>query len=1187
MKDEHVKKVFDSLKPICLLVSSSIQSVRYDILENALQSLAQKIESYSHNEEDRMALSQCFVYITFPLLIICEKDYIDYKESKTNEHISKKVSLKCIEHVFEIFKILFQNMDELPAPSDDQLMKFIALFQTMFLVHLNTPDTEYYSYSTEEIKYNIVSSFNVFVERFIVNKQSNIVSNWNSQPLIAFFLSKLLDLIVEERSAILREECLRTVSQVICAVREIRILKSVFPGVASALFKILYNLPGLTLSQDGINPSKKAANRVRLGHSLLCEAFITFRTMIEKVCADKHNLEALELEKKTTELDTSNISRAFLNIHKKEEEISLPNEVIELNNMRKHLGSFLHHIFSPDNFASLKSPQVRAQMMYTCNVILKECSLTLWSSVPRILESIMIGAHDQSAPEQNYGKIAKQILKDVEHLINFNDSRVLDLLFERFTSLIHSLPNICRTSTGEDQKLATFTLINSYFNIIMSQERFYQLLEVSSFIPKISFALMVALEFENSNETTKIIENNIQELDSSIQVETKVYSYPKKHFRYIRDDSSSRMVLSICENIGFISPLETVESFINHFRQILLNNSTLEHVDITSSTALSSFQKESILIIEHILIGLANRIEQKCDSCIKERHALSGFIDTLLQDYLDEKLWQFPTPNHHKKLSIQIIVDNIVQKCLLLESVGTFFELLKISSVDIDDWNNRVRNSYLIRTLFPILEHLGSNYSNVSLSALQTLDRIAKTEVKEYDHEQVSQLQRITNLIVLNSDYIIDDMRQRMKYLNLYPSTLNVMKALFDYTVLRERYCAVDPIKDTSIISVMHDTLDSIFSALDDYHLSNSYSKDFMRIFFSIMNSVVKVVVQRIQRYNHLYSNINIPQEQAARENSASTDDKELDSKQENIDQDDENDKQLLPDEIKRERELVKQILSKCQNFITLNDMSIKIHIIQIMEQSLLIFLKDGKIENSILPLINKIWPPVLSRIITPTEKYEVQQKALDFVGKLIEYSDEFMYSRILQDLWPRLRVHPLLERNSKNPERHNKSCQEYLQTREQHEERRRHSKAATIEIDPYSYTRTTPQHKLHLAILILLERLTQDTGNVFMKRLSMGNTKSTLHAYDICELLYPFLDSRLPNELQNHALRIIQNISRADYASVWLITNEWFSSKEAITFSRNDNKSLAEIQFPMIKRQTITDVDIQIPDHILQSLLM
>ncbi len=1261
--EQNIRRVFSQLRPLCTLISTFTQQMSRTVERSEVESMRQTIhqlsafiDQCSHDQMDRIAICQCFSYISFPLFLLCEKNYLLYRNDRRTTRLSSNsvvqesmhdmsgngsgsgrgsnsgdsgafggVPLIIMEQVIECFRVLFQCMDEIPMAlnSNDQLMKFFALLQSMFIMYTesydrsgdhsekkdntntvsnNGGDKSDHSElnlspaslsSTEEIKFALVSCLRSLIELHVYKKKNTILSNVQLQPLTALFLSKIIDILMNEKSHRLREECLRTISIILKSIDHHDILSSVFPGISSSLFKLLYTLPGVTMSKDGVNPSSKPINQLRLSQGVICEAFKTFRTSLELVCSNERNQLAIESEqallhqstmtREITSTDYSNILQNLRSISQSEasdDTGSTKNDrttnlhqsssntqqaVQKLQTMRKHVDSFLQRIFSPENYAHLKSTPSRIELIRTCRLVLEQCDRTLWVSIPRTLECVMMGANDDVAPKNSYAELANESLTKYQRSVQFSDERVQNLLIERFSSLVHSLPNTCTLSINEEEKRSVFILVASYIKLVLPHNNLRSILEASdSMIEKISYALFIIFELDFMTNS-KIVE----ESKSSPGSAPSIYEYPKKNMRHYREESTLKAAIAICFNIGRFSTVETFSLFVQHLRQLINQYSNANNnAATTRHLTMKSFHKESILILQYILLGFSDKIQSELNAelVVRERDALMKAINELFMDYFDEQLWSATIVNRSRSSnsSVDSNQDRASLACLLLESIGTLFEILGRVHPDEHMWIQSTRNTYLLRSLFPILEQLGESLQHVVHSALLTLDRIAQTgsiTTRDMDQSPSCQIKRITDLIVLNCDYIIDEIRQRMKYLNLYPSTPRLLGTLFEYAALRESYLSdEDEMNDTSIVTVMQDTIDSVFYALDDYHLSTTYSHRYMPVFFSILSSILHVVVARKQRYDRMrakheeHEEDTVPQHECENNNNEDNElngdgdkDDDDDTNHSNVDDDDDESGNAHPDYIIRERALVQQILGRCKNFVTIDDMAIQIHIIDILRNSLNVFMTErNSLDDKALPLVHSIWPTILARVMTPqSERIPVQQKVLELMEHLVVHCDEFMYGKIIEDMWPRILSHPMLETNRSTLPGfwHNRTCVNYMHALEQHRQRAKVQKDLRT-VDPYLYLRTTPEYKLHVSLLRFLSSVTRDSSSVFMRRMSTVDAKRCLHGYVICEMLLPLLDHRLPSELQQLALGIIDRVSEADYASVWYSMMEYRSQR-------------------------------------------
>ena len=134
-------------------------------------------------------------------------------------------------------------------------------------------------------------------------------------------------------------------------------------------------------------------------------------------------------------------------------------------------------------------------------------------------------------------------------------------------------------------------------------------------------------------------------------------------------------------------------------------------------------------------------------------------------------------------LTVETLNYNIQSICLLLEGFAVHAYVLQSSY-----------NVYLIQTLYPILEKVGSSNASIHHTAMQVL-----TDISRYcNYESVS------DLILFNSDYLINSVALQFRHMMLGTAAPAVLSVIL-------KLC------DRDIMSVVCDATADVFRILDEY----------------------------------------------------------------------------------------------------------------------------------------------------------------------------------------------------------------------------------------------------------------------------------------------------------------------------------------------------------------------------------
>jgi hypothetical protein len=403
----------------------------------------------------------------------------------------------------------------------------------------------------------------------------------------------------------------------------------------------------------------------------------------------------------------------------------------------------------------------------------------------------------------------------------------------------------------------------------------------------------------------------------------------------------------------------------------------------------------------------------------------------------------------------------VMKTSSMLESISMFSTCLK------DEFQ-----LYLMRILYFLLEKLGDAYSFINQSSLICLVVIS----------QNLNYKSIQNLIIENSDYIIDEICNRMKFLKFYPNTPFVVESLFEFT----KNVGSNSEISSTLISLIEDISENVFVSLDNYHMTDSHFY-YIESFFSILSNIIFILTNRLNQ-------------------------------------------------TQKERDLIKKIMKKSQHFLSISNVALRIKLLIIIKDCVEFYLKEDKrkdgtnesenIVGEIFPLIHSIWPSLMN-IWSKEKKPQIQIYSIELIQNLMIHFDDFMYSRIVNDFYPKilksLNENPLQFANKKD----------------------------------FSFLKSTFEYKIKLKELKFLNEALKTKS--IKSRLSLGN--NFVNSFEICQVLESYLDESQPSELQVEVLNIFENIIKEDADSVWYFIHSFFGSEfqskseqfNSIKFQKNE----------------------------------
>ncbi|KAI7541601.1 ARM repeat-containing protein, partial [Hortaea werneckii] len=314
----------------------------------------------------------------------------------------------------------------------------------------------------------------------------------------------------------------------------------------------------------------------------------------------------------------------------------------------------------------------------------------------------------------------------------------------------------------------------------------------------------------------------------------------------------------------------------------------------------------------------------------------------------------------------------------------------------------------LIDALYPVLHTLATPSTELQRDSITTLNIF--TTACRYDS--------VRDLIVENVDYLTNAVSLKLNAFDLSPQVPMVM-------VMMVRLAG------SSVIPYMEDVVESIFAVLEGWH---GYSM-LVEVLFRVLRVVAeegakapqlaaiedgeKVKVEAVVKekwrptnFIELASSLRekraeeIP-ERGEREKAPQRpwkSNEEVGGSAEENDGEDEldtagqsSDDVDLPPPAPKTYGLLLKITELTQHFLPAASPSLRTSLLSLIRTAVP---PISKHENSFLPLINTLWPEIVSRL--DDDEPQVQASALDIMGVLCEHAGDFMRTRIIE-LWPGL----------------------------------------------------------------------------------------------------------------------------------------------------------------------------------------
>lgn len=412
----------------------------------------------------------------------------------------------------------------------------------------------------------------------------------------------------------------------------------------------------------------------------------------------------------------------------------------------------------------------------------------------------------------------------------------------------------------------------------------------------------------------------------------------------------------------------------------------------------------------------------------------------------------------------------------------------------------------LLTVLYTLLSHLASPDNLVATYAETTLGHVA------YNTGYAS----VQNLLLDNVDYVINVVSQRLNPSRLSPTAPLVLIAMIRMT-------------RSEIVPMVHDIVDEIFDALDDFHGYEVLASGLLAVLVTLVDVMADdVAVQdpsparleklqeldrlgrppnpevdfarfkawweerKVRREEEVTRILERAPEHAWGKDTTAKEGDEPDAEAPNPHDDAE-------PPATRSEEITKQILDKSLNFLSHRSPFLRAKILSLISRAIPV-LAAGNREGDLLPLIDRSWGIILLRLDDPLPY--VVTEAAEVIVNLCRHVGDFMSRKILQQAWPKL--------------------QKILKAQKSLDEKSALARRGAVGTS----TQWSVSHRLHLAIVeiatFVASQVPVDEGVL----------------WDMMVVFRPFIDQRAHEEIQEKAMVLYEALAVRDGDALWVVLN-------------------------------------------------
>lgn len=732
----------------------------------------------------------------------------------------------------------------------------------------------------------------------------------------------------------------------------------------------------------------------------------------------------------------------------------------------------------PTHTARIASGKLAFSLILSCRESL--------SLVRPCLTTLLHLSNDTFDPVRDDAKDKLQSLLSMPGL----DNDLIDIL----ASSLNSLPRLITSQQDEKAEL-TAKLITALAGIDISGV-IGELLGPDGKVERWSWSLLSCLEF--GRPSGSLLKGRQEITDGGLP------GFPPLPLKHVEAEPTVRALTTMLIALGTAggsTALHSVEYFLSFARS---------HRGAHIAQAVSA-----IWVADKLLGGIATSEENGIDGKVGKATRKMAREAARLATVLDEEVEEDDTPLPSDELvpierskgldNVVTLLDkkpladshsaNTTRK-LHIEAQKTLLSCLSLSLLST---SSRILGpsfrSLLLTSLYTLLAHLGSR-NIVSEYAEIALSHVA------YNAGYAS----VQNLVLDNVDYVVNVVSQRLTYRRLDSQAPLVLIAMIKLV-------------GDEIVPMVHDVVDEIFDALDDYHGYESLATSLLAVLMTlvdVMKAEVDATGMTQERKDRKVEMSRLgdppdPVKDFAKfgrwyEERNKRNQEEIDNvlyraseqfKKEEVEE------QPQPEEEEdrptRSQEVAKAILSKSVYFLTHPSPFLRARVLALIARVTPVLASANR-ESDLLPSIDQAWGGILNRL-EDQEPYVVTEAA-EAIASLCENVGDFMSRRVLDHAWPRMKV--LLDKQRVLDE-----------------------KSALARRGFGTETSYSVSHRLHVAVL--------RTALFIAQEVPVNDDV----LWDMMVSFRWFLDTRAHEHLQERAMRLYEALGRRDGDALWLCLKE------------------------------------------------
>uniref|UniRef100_K3WPM3 Uncharacterized protein n=1 Tax=Globisporangium ultimum (strain ATCC 200006 / CBS 805.95 / DAOM BR144) TaxID=431595 RepID=K3WPM3_GLOUD len=817
----------------------------------------------------------------------------------------------------------------------------------------------------------------------------------------AYVVSSLLHIAQHDKCRPVAKLAVDNVALVMAFIHDSTLLRQFFPGISLGMWKT-------------INAPQQA--------SKVAVAALQCLSMSIKLCInDEFNANA----RNATSFSIDAL-RALQNNHGNRDQVKAASELQEerkdswLEETVVNVDIILAKLFGAQMLYQ-KSWRVRHAMTELCGTVVLCSRYTLHDSFFRCYEELLVFRVDAIT---EVAASAQDVIKQLQTELSTDEwLRMVPMLADRFQMHLSTLA----LKSGTELESVSVTLMRKLIGYVSflgprlgayldaSMDATYSgLCRILEFD-----AIDIELILHQKYKADPLSEDGAE--DKKHSASPLITSQFQKRLRFFHEEESVKVASQLLEAIGSVC---TPALFVDCAFTLLHNN---EHeVD-------SSRRAEIVLVLNGLLKAYVSQTEDVStdvnkplagDSLLEQlpsdesRGKRDSGVDVhlvgrILEDLLLLNAWNEHNDAKYNARGTQLKQKkaNVSQRALLVECVGLCVEIIQ-----------RDFAVFLLDTLYPLVEKLGSQDVEVEQAALATLNKI-------YYFCGYASMEA---LFEANMDYFVDALCSRLEHLHEFPLTASVVEGLLRHTkiaslplvdeVANSLLRSVDTFQDSPYISSLLRALKLLLSSMtQDTARQQTVRQVLVRDTIpaeparekpgaQLQQFITEMCILTNEKYDTTDESSDVVDNgDGAKEDARPRTEQEImkgampiefDERDPTAsDQDDEHDKSS--EGTSTYTPLIIEILDRSGHFLSESDPIACCLVLSIIDEGVLL-LRDARKE--LLPLIHRIWSAIRNRLAVQNKP--IVTATFKLLNTLAVVAGDFIGDRFVEHVWPALRSH-------------------------------------------------------------------------------------------------------------------------------------------------------------------------------------